>query len=214
MGSPLAGCVGDLTVRLPGDRLRIRTGGGGLQLRTRRKDELILIGDFGGGTSDFSILRVGPTVRRRGRTKQDIAGNDGVAVAGDAFDKRIIRKVVAPRLGMGSEYFSAPSQFLPVPAWPYERLERWHYLSFLNTAKNLEMLERIQRTAVIPERLDAFMHLIRKRLPAPRGRPARSSSWSRPGDLEFACGPISICQKVTRRDLMPGLSRAQRCRLR
>src|SRR5688572_17404771 len=40
------------------------------------RDELILIGDFGGGTSDFSVLRVGPTQRRRGRTSNDIIGTD------------------------------------------------------------------------------------------------------------------------------------------
>src|SRR5689334_20732217 len=54
-------------------------------------DELILIGDFGGGTSDFSLLRVGPTIRRRGRTQDDLLGNEGVGLAGDAFDAKIIR---------------------------------------------------------------------------------------------------------------------------
>ena len=47
-------------------------------------DELILIGDFGGGTSDFSLLRVGPGVRRRGRTPEDLLGNSGIGLAGDA----------------------------------------------------------------------------------------------------------------------------------
>ena len=128
------------------------------------RDELILIGDFGGGTSDFSVLRVGPTQRHRRTTPEDIIGTDGVAVAGDAFDKQIIRKLVAPRLGLGSEYFSPPGKFLPIPSWPYERLERWHHLSFLNTAKNLEMLEKLRRSAIIPERLEAFVHLIKSEM--------------------------------------------------
>src|ERR1700758_4649220 len=42
---------------------------------TLDRDELILIGDFGGGTSDFSLLRVGPGIQRRGRSAQDILGN-------------------------------------------------------------------------------------------------------------------------------------------
>ena len=66
-------------------------------------DELILIGDFGGGTSDFSLLRVGPGVRRRGRTKDDLVGNSGVGLAGDAFDARIVRKLISPALGSNSE---------------------------------------------------------------------------------------------------------------
>ena len=129
-----------------------------------RRDERILIGDFGGGTSDFTIISVGPGVRQRGRRASDIIGTDGVPIAGDAFDKRIIRNLVAPRLGMGGEYLSPPNKFLPVPSWPYERLERWHYLSFLKSPSTLEMLERIQRTASTPERLEAFLLLIKNEL--------------------------------------------------
>ena len=44
-------------------------------------DELILIGDFGGGTSDFSLVHVGPTIRRRGRVPGDIVGNAGLGIA-------------------------------------------------------------------------------------------------------------------------------------
>jgi len=83
------------------------------------RDERILIGDFGGGTSDFTIISVGPDVRARGRRASDIIGTDGVAVAGDAFDKRIIRNLVAPRLGLGGEYLSPPGKFLPGPSCPY-----------------------------------------------------------------------------------------------
>jgi hypothetical chaperone protein len=62
-------------------------------------DELVLIGDFGGGTSDFSLIHVGPTVRRRGRISGSIVGNAGVGIAGDTFDAKIIRNLVSPALG-------------------------------------------------------------------------------------------------------------------
>jgi hypothetical chaperone protein len=78
-------------------------------------DELILIGDFGGGTSDFSLLRVGPGVRKRGRTPSDLLENSGVGVAGDAFDARIMRHLVSPALGRGS---SAKSLNKVLPAIP------------------------------------------------------------------------------------------------
>jgi len=55
---------------------------------TLEHDELILIGDFGGGTSDFSLLHVGPGVRGRGRTAKDLLGNSGLGLAGDSFDAR------------------------------------------------------------------------------------------------------------------------------
>ncbi len=169
--------------------------------RTLAHDELILIGDFGGGTSDFSILHVGPSVRRRGRTKDDIIGTDGVAVAGDAFDKQIIRNLVAPRLGRGSEYRSW-DKFLPVPSWPYEHLERWHYLSFLNTGKNLEMLERIRRDASIPERLEAFIHLIKNEMGYQLHEAVRRTKFELSSQdqatFEFASEPVAIKKTVTR----------------
>src|SRR6185437_5611584 len=67
-------------------------------------DELILVGDFGGGTSDFSLIRVGPGARTQ-RTRR-IVGNAGVGVAGDAFDTAIIRRVVSPMLGKDGLYAS------------------------------------------------------------------------------------------------------------
>jgi hypothetical chaperone protein len=169
--------------------------------QTLEHDELIIIGDFGGGTSDFSILRVGPEQRRRRRARE-IVGTDGVAVAGDAFDRQIIRKLVAPRLGLGSEFFSPPDKFLPIPSWPYERLERWHHLSFLNTPKNLEMLEHLRRSALIPERLQAFVHLVKSemgfRLHEAVRRAKFDLSVNSAARFEFHCDPVAITKNVTR----------------
>jgi hypothetical chaperone protein len=167
-------------------------------------DELILIGDFGGGTSDFTIISVGPGVRARGRRASDIIGTDGVPIAGDAFDKRIIRNLIAPRLGMGGEYLSPPNKFLPVPSWPYERLERWHYLSFLKTPQTLEMLERIKRTASTPERLEAFLLLIKLELGYQLHEAVQRTKFELSAGMEsefaFQSGPVAIRKKVTRAD--------------
>jgi hypothetical chaperone protein len=167
-----------------------------------RRDERILIGDFGGGTSDFTIISVGPGVRHRGRRASDIIGTDGVPIAGDAFDKRIIRNLVAPRLGMGGEYLSPPKKFLPVPSWPYERLERWHYLSFLKTPSTLEMLERIQRTASTPERLEAFLLLIKNELGYQLHEAVQRTKFELSTSMEsgfaFESGPVTIRKNVTR----------------
>src|ERR1700722_9779611 len=123
-------------------------------------DELILIGDFGGGTSDFSLLHVGPGVRKRGRTPQDLLGNSGVGLAGDAFDARIVRKLVSPALG--SESFARSlNKLLPAaPAWIYANLERWHYLSFLRTANVMEILKTARLRALEPEKIEALINLI------------------------------------------------------
>jgi hypothetical chaperone protein len=127
-------------------------------------DELILIGDFGGGTSDFSLLRVGPGVRRRGRTPEDVLGNSGVRLAGDSFDARIVRKLVSPALGSDS-YARSMSKILPaVPAWIYANLERWHYLSFLRTHEVTEILRSARLRALEPEKIKALSSLIEEDL--------------------------------------------------
>jgi hypothetical chaperone protein len=123
----------------------------------------VLIGDFGGGTSDFSILALEPPASGSSRPVT-ILGNDGVAIAGDAFDRAIVRHAVAPQLGKGSEYVSPPDKVLPMPDWVYSRLERWHHLSFLKTAETLEMLRRIQRTSTAKAAVGALLHLVEEDL--------------------------------------------------
>lgn len=123
-------------------------------------DELILIGDFGGGTSDFSLLRVGPGVRRRGRTTGDLIANGGVGLAGDAFDARIVRKLISPALGSNSEARSLHKLLPAVPAWIYANLERWHYLSFLRTNNVREILKSARVRALEPEKIEALIAVV------------------------------------------------------
>ena len=123
-------------------------------------DELILIGDFGGGTSDFSLLRVGPEVRRRSRKPEDLLGSTGVGLAGDTFDARIVRKLVSPALGSNSEARSLNKILPAVPAWIYAHLERWHYLSFLRTNNVREILRSARVRALEPEKIEALIAII------------------------------------------------------
>jgi hypothetical chaperone protein len=130
---------------------------------TLERDELILIGDFGGGTSDFSLIQVGPTIRRRGRTKEDLLGNAGIGIAGDAFDAKIVRHLVSPLLGAGTKIRSL-NKILPVPTWVYAKLERWHHLSFLKAGDTMRMLGSVKAQALEPEKIEALIHLVREDL--------------------------------------------------
>jgi hypothetical chaperone protein len=127
-------------------------------------DELILIGDFGGGTSDFSLLTVGSGVRSRGRRPGDLIGSRGLGLAGDAFDARIIRKLVSPALGADSMARSLKKVLPAVPAWIYANLERWHYLSFLRTRQVTEILKSAHARALEPEKIEALINLIEEDL--------------------------------------------------
>ncbi len=123
-------------------------------------DELIFIGDFGGGTSDFSLVHVGPTIRKRGRRPEDLLGNAGVGLAGDAFDAKIVRRLVSPALGAGTMMRSI-DKTLPVPTWVYAKLERWHYLSFLKAKDVMNMLKSVEAQAFEPEKIESLIHLIK-----------------------------------------------------
>jgi hypothetical chaperone protein len=126
-------------------------------------DELILIGDFGGGTSDFSLIHVGPGIRRRGRTSADIVGNAGLGLAGDAFDAKIVRHLVSPALGAGSQLRSL-GKILTVPNWVYIKLERWHHLSLLRAKDVLDMLKGVHAQSLEPEKIAALIHFIKEGL--------------------------------------------------
>jgi hypothetical chaperone protein len=91
---------------------------------------------------------------------EDLLGNSGVGLAGDAFDARIVRKLVSPALGSNSEARSFNKLLPAVPAWIYANLERWHYLSFLRTNNVREILKGARVRALEPEKIQALIDLI------------------------------------------------------
>jgi hypothetical chaperone protein len=119
----------------------------------------VLIGDFGGGTSDFSVLRFEP-----GSAQPVIPlGHAGVGIAGDTFDYRIMDAVVSPRLGKGTTYRPGGTD-LPVPPEYYASFARWHRLSLMRAPKTMRDIEAVARVAAHPDRLRALLRLIRDEL--------------------------------------------------
>jgi hypothetical chaperone protein len=165
-------------------------------------DELILIADFGGGTSDFCLLHVGPGRRARGASA--ILGTAGVGVAGDAFDGRIVRHVVAPRLGLGAKTTSAFGNPLQAPRWIYSHLERWHHLSFLRSARTLHILHDLVREASSPAPFTALLHLVRRNLGFELHRSVeatkRALSDARSAGLRLSEPPVEIAEEILRAD--------------
>jgi hypothetical chaperone protein len=167
-------------------------------------DELILIGDFGGGTSDFSLLHVGPDIRKRGRTPADFLGNSGVGLAGDAFDAKIVRNLVSPALGRGSSARSMKKVLPAVPNWVYAKLEHWHHLSFLRTNSVMNMLNGSKASAFEPEKIEALVHLIKEDLGYDLHRAVQKVkcdlSENTKAQFRFSDGVIEIESAVERTD--------------
>src|SRR5260221_815273 len=65
-------------------------------------EEVALIADIGGGTSDFSIVRLGPERHGKADRATDILANDGVRIGGTDFDRQLSLGVVMPLFGFGS----------------------------------------------------------------------------------------------------------------
>jgi hypothetical chaperone protein len=173
-------------------------------------DELILIGDFGGGTSDFSLLRVGPGIQRRGRTPGDLLGNSGLGLAGDAFDARIVRKLVSPELGAGTLLHPASKMLPAVPAWIYANLERWHYLSFLRTRNVTEILKSARIRAMEPDKIEALITLVEEdlgfQLHQAVQRLKYELSSAETAEFRFVDGTLELRKTVTRAEFESWIS--------
>jgi hypothetical chaperone protein len=119
----------------------------------------VLIGDFGGGTSDFSVMRFEPGSNR----PVTALGHAGIGIAGDTFDYRIVDHVVSPRLGKGTTYRPGGTD-LPVPPEYFSNFARWHRLSLMRAPKTMRDIEAVARSAMYPDRLHALLRLIRDEL--------------------------------------------------
>jgi hypothetical chaperone protein len=115
----------------------------------------VLVADFGGGTSDFSILRFDPGPPRRVTP----LGHSGVGIAGDAFDFRIMDHAVSPLLGKGGTYRPWGND-LPIPPGWYINFARWHLLSLMRAPKTLRDIADVARTAAEPKKLGHLVQLI------------------------------------------------------
>ncbi len=122
--------------------------------RTLTEPATVLIGDFGGGTSDFSVLRFDPA----GRATTPL-GHAGIGIAGDVFDYRIIDHAISPRLGKGDSY-TVMGKRLPVPPEYYSGFARWHLLSLMRAPRTLRQIAEVARTAQHPQRLHDLIALI------------------------------------------------------
>ncbi|UPT64654.1 MAG: Hsp70 family protein [Hyphomonadaceae bacterium JAD_PAG50586_4] len=116
-------------------------------------DANILVADFGGGTSDFSVVRFSRGARGLNYTP---LAHAGVGVAGDAFDYRIIDQVVARAFGKGSEY-SSWGKVLPVPNGYFSKFSRWHELSIMRHSRDYRELQQLLRASLDPDRIRAFL---------------------------------------------------------
>jgi hypothetical chaperone protein len=167
--------------------------------RTLDAPATVLVGDFGGGTSDFSVMRFDPN----GAARVAPLGYAGIGIAGDTFDYRIIDNVVSPLLGKGGVY-TIMGKDLPVPPDYFTGFARWHRLSLMRAPRTLRAIEEVAAASAHPERLHMLIRLIEDELgyqlyqtvSAVKADLSRRET----AVLRFAHGDLAIEREIARRE--------------
>jgi hypothetical chaperone protein len=161
-------------------------------------DATVLVGDFGGGTSDFSIIRF---ERQAGEIRSIPLGRSGVGVAGDAFDYRIIDNLVSPALGKGSSYQSF-GKVLPIPNRYYSAFARWDQLALMRASRDMREIRKLVREAVEPEKIARLVETLDEnygyRLYRSVSRLKEALSREAQAEFRFEAGSIAIVRDVPR----------------
>ncbi|MFC4160818.1 Hsp70 family protein [Chitinimonas lacunae] len=126
---------------------------------TLAREELVLIADIGGGTSDFSLVRLSPARHDRLDRLDDILANGGVHIGGTDFDKYLSLAAAMPLLG----YRSRLKNNSEVPSSYYFNLATWHTINFVYSRKIWTELQDVYRDALERDRLNRLLSLIEQR---------------------------------------------------
>ena len=124
------------------------------------REDLVLIVDIGGGTSDFSIVRVSPSRARQVDRQADILANDGIRVGGTDFDRLLSLAEVMPHLGYLSPTGCGKGL---MPRHYFLDLATWHRINMLYTGQTMTDLKALRRQADRPDMIDRLIKVITAR---------------------------------------------------
>ncbi|HEX7849805.1 MAG TPA: Hsp70 family protein [Sphingomonas sp.] len=160
----------------------------------------ILVADFGGGTTDFSIVRVAEP----GAPRRCIPlASSGIGIAGDRFDYRIVDRLVLPLLGKGGSYRSF-DKVLEIPRGYFSDFADWSRLALMRNRRTLDELRRLERAALDPAPIGRMIALIEDEQGFPLydavGRLKRALSSQDRAEFRFAAGEVEIGAEVHRAD--------------
>ncbi|MCE9673120.1 Hsp70 family protein [Myxococcus stipitatus] len=126
------------------------------------RDELVLVADFGAGTTDLTLMRLGPSRRGAKDRRPDVVGSTGVRIGGDRFDAEIMRHKLLPRFGAGSTYRvrGLSDKRLPIPQHVLAKLLSWHEMSFIREKSTQELLATMLETSDKKAEIEALHDLV------------------------------------------------------
>lgn len=123
------------------------------------REELVLVVDIGGGTSDFALVRLAPERAGRADRLDDILASSGVHIGGTDFDKYLSLASVMPMLGLGSRLRNG----LLMPSSIYFNLATWHTINFAYTRQAWSQIGELHREAQEKDKLARLQNLVSER---------------------------------------------------
>ncbi|WP_025601925.1 Hsp70 family protein [Burkholderia sp. WSM2230] len=124
------------------------------------QEGLVLVADIGGGTSDFSLVRVGPERMKRVERKDDVLAHHGVHVAGTDFDRRVELATILRELG----YQSLDPEGREIPNRVYFDLATWHLINTVYAPKRVSELALMRHLFTDVKHHDRLMRVVERRL--------------------------------------------------
>jgi hypothetical chaperone protein len=133
--------------------------------QTCGREELALVIDAGGGTSDFSLVRVSPDGAKKNARDSDVLASYGVHIGGTDFDRALNLRAAMPSLGHGSLITSAfgLNQVRPAPAHHFAELATWHRINLQYAPKNIADVRALIRTAHEPRKIEKLLDVLENR---------------------------------------------------
>lgn len=124
------------------------------------EEKKVLVGDFGGGTSDFTIIKLHGGMPLGRDRKDDVLSLCGVPVGGDIFDSQIMSARLVPYFGARAKYKSMRGEWMDVPTNIFSMLSRWHLMSQLKERRQREDIRQIRGSCDDPAAFERLEDLI------------------------------------------------------
>lgn len=148
------------------------------------REHIAFVADIGGGTSDFTIVRLGPASIKRSDRKSDILATAGIRLGGTEYDRQLSLDFIMPLLGMGSLQKRGD---IDVPSGPYWDMSTWSRIHFLYEPGSLAALRYTRQTAMQPHLLERLIRVVEQR----RGHSALFAAEA--AKIELSQADISDC---------------------
>ena len=169
------------------------------------RDEVVLVADFGAGTTDLTVMRLGPSRREKKDRREDVVASSGVYVGGDRFDAAIMKSKLFPHFGHCSTYLpTITGKRMEMPTYVSSRLLSWNEMSLIREKKTRELIEMMLKTSDRKSAIEALHDLVMYNLGFQLYRAIEQAkvtlSTEREAMLDFEEERISIHERITREE--------------